>query len=362
MHVVQVVARLNDGGPARVIRSLAEGLRAAGWDCTVLCGSCADDEVDLAPTLRAAGLHIELIPGLGRALSLVDDLRACLLLAARLRALRADLVHSHTAKAGALSRPLCRLLGLPCLHSYHGHVLRGYFRPGINRVLAVGERLLAGRAHHHALTVDMACELSGLGIGRPQRWHVLPVPVAQVLPQAAAWQASLPDDRPCLLFLGRLAPVKDPLLWLEVLALLAARRPIQGLLCGDGALRDVVAARAQGLPLRLCGQIPTGEALAAADCLLMTSRNEGQPLAAIEAAAAGLPVVAPPVGGLAALARAGLVLPAGRSAVALAARVEAALDAPPDPQQLATRAAAFAPERLVPRYLTLYHRLTCAPR
>lgn len=362
MHIVHLIARLNDGGPARVIASLAREMIARGHRVSVLAGQCADDEPDAAALVRASGATVETIVGLGRRVSLVGDLVALVAVGRRLRALAPDVVHTHTAKAGALGRPLCQLLRIPCLHTYHGHVLDGYFPPLMSRVLAHGERALAGEAWHQALTDSQFAELHGRHhIGRRRRWTVLPIPVEPVVAQPPSWSVEpgpVEPGPPVIGFLGRLAPVKDIGLWLDVFALLTQRRVLRGLVCGEGVDRLAAERRAAGLPVRFTGQVPAGMALGAMDVLLMTSRNEGLPLAAVEAGGLGVPVVAPAVGGLADLARQGAVEVAPRSAAALASAVERMLAA----SDLRRRrialgrafAATLAPAALAPRYEALY--------
>lgn len=360
MRIVHVVARLNDGGPARVIAALAAAHRAAGHEVLVLAGTCPPDEPDAGDALLP-GL-VERVPGLGRALRAGDDARAFAALLGRLRALAPDLVHTHTAKAGALGRLACRTLGLRCLHTYHGHVLHGYWPRAAGFVLAAAERALAGNAWHHALTPGQLVELRDRHrIGRRARWAWLPPPLPAARPVAAAWHAGLPAGVPRVLWLGRFAAVKDPGLWLAAVAALGRIRPVHAVLCGEGALRPAAQAEAArlGVAATWAGTVPAGEALGAADLLLMSSRNEGLPLAAIEAAGAGLPVVAPAVGGLADAARWGLVRATGRDPQALAAACAAALAAPrPPPHPLAL---ALAGPKLALRYLDLYHRIAGCP-
>lgn len=360
MRIVHVVARLNDGGPARVIGRLAAAHRLAGQTVTVLAGACAHDERDIGDEVLP-GL-VEPLPGLGRRIDPLGDLSAGAALVARLRALAPDLVHTHTAKAGFLGRLACRRLGLPCLHTYHGHVLSGYWPRAVHALYAAAERACAGNAWHHALTPGQLHELRDRhGIGRRQRWRWLPPPVPRVAPVAAAWHAGLPRAPARVLWLGRFAPVKDPGLWLATLAALARLRPVHGVLCGDGALRAWAAGRAAelGVACTFAGSVPAGEALGAADLLLMTSRNEGLPLAAVEAAGAGIPVVAPPAGGLADAGRWGLVTVAPRDPAALAAACAAALARPrPPPHPLAS---ALDGAKLPQRYLDLYRTVArCA--
>ena len=326
LHITHLIARLNDGGPARVLASLGREMEARGHRVTVLAGCCAPDEPDLAATLRAQGMTVEIIAGLGRRVSPWSDVRAYGVIRQRLAELAPDVVHTHTAKAGALGRLACRSLGIPCLHTYHGHVLNGYFHPLLSLAMCWVERFCAWQHHHQALTPSLRDELCGrFRIGREKNWHVLPVPVEPVTATRAPWQNNLKPALPVIGFLGRLAPVKDLGLWLDTLAVLAARQPVQGLICGDGAQRAWGENRAQelGIPVLFTGFVPAGEALAVMDLLLITSRNEGLPLVAVEAAGVlgrdGVPVVAVPVGGLCDLIQQGLVQGAQRHPEALAA-------------------------------------------
>lgn len=362
MHIVHVIARLNDGGPVRVLGALLPELQRQGLRVTVLTGTCGADEPDCTDWLRAHGIQVDILPGLGRSLRLRDDWTAFRALYARLRVLRPDVVHTHTAKAGFLGRTACRLLRLPCLHTYHGHVLDGYFSHPFTVALTHLEQLLASNHHHQALTPTQVLDLSRcFRIGRPTTWHSLPVPVQPVKPQPYVdWSAALRRRTPVVGFLGRLAPIKDIDLFLDTLAVLSHTRPIQGLICGDGQQREQAEFRAAELGLRVhfTGFIPAAEALAQMDVLLMTSRNEGQPLSAIEAASAGVPVVAPPVGGLADLIRWQGVVGADRTPEALAAEVGRLL-ADPEHRQRTTAAgrrlaARLTPEALAPAYVEVY--------
>lgn len=108
-----------------------------------------------------------------------------------------------------------------------------------------------------------------------------------------------------LLYLGRLEPVKGVQELIEAAAILAAATPADAwrlTLMGDGALRTELSARIAetGLQQRISmlpAQPDALQRLAAYDALVLPSRWEGMPNVAIEAMAAGLPVVATAVGG-----------------------------------------------------------------
>lgn len=354
VRIAHVIARLNDGGPARVLAALAQGLRAAGHDTAIFAGVTADDEPDLTAALRTAGCAVITIPCLGRRVSLADDVRAWWHLRAALAQWQPDLIHTHTTKAGVLGRLIARSLGVAMLHTFHGHVLRGYFPRWLTPVLAAVERTLAHGCALQALTASQATELRDRWrIGRRWRWRVLPIPVAP-----ASRAAIAPRTVPVVGFLGRLVPIKDGDLWLDTLAEVARRQNVHGVICGDGGERERLQMRAQrlGLTVTFTGFVPTAQALAAMDALLMTSRNEGLPLAAIEAASVAVPVVAPPVGGLSDAIASGLVRGAARNASDLATAVQAALADGADPRAQ-TQALALAPERLLPRYVAWYEAI-----
>ena len=150
--------------------------------------------------------------------------------------------------------------------------------------------------------------------------------------------------------------------------LAAARTDVSFVVAGDGGLRESLEARARSLlgdRIRFLGWATDLSVLyGALDVVVLTSRNEGTPVALIEAGAAGRPVVATDVGGVAEVVRdgaSGFVVRPG-DAAAMAARVGGLLDDPEAARAMGLVGrewvrARFSAERLVDDLTALYAEL-----
>ena len=87
-----------------------------------------------------------IVPELGRSLNPLRDLVTIWKVYRLIRQLKPDVVHTHTAKAGFVGRVAAWLAGVPVIvHTFHGHVFRGYFSPTMTRVFIAART--ADRAH-----------------------------------------------------------------------------------------------------------------------------------------------------------------------------------------------------------------------
>ena len=321
LRVVRVIARLNVGGPAWHMMVLDLGLNARGWDTLVVHGRVGEFEESLEPELARRGVALYRIDELGPRVRPWSDLLAIVRLVRLLRRERPDVVHTHTAKAGALGRIAATLHNLTrprdgqCLvvHTFHGHVLHGYFGAIGSGLVRQAERLLARLA-------DIVVTLSrGQRQELVERFRVVRPDQAAVIPlglELDKWMELAPSDpaakerfgfpRDSIVFsvVGRMVPIKRPSLALDAFAHVHATVPqVRLLFAGDGELREHVQAAVTRYGLerevRLAGwQSDLSSVYAATDVLLLTSRNEGTPVALIEAMAAGRAVVATAVGGV----------------------------------------------------------------
>lgn len=314
IRVARVIARLNIGGPAQHTILLTAGLDRARFVTTLITGVVGPAEGDFTQVARARGVSPIVIPELGRAMRPLHDVRALLSLVRLFRRLQPDIVHTHTAKAGTLGRVAARLSRVPvAVHTFHGHVLDGYFSPAVTRFFLGIERALARRTDR-LVTVSprLRAELLRMGIGRPEQVDVIPLGLdlerfGRVGARDPALRASLgiASGAPLLGIVGRLVPIKDHATLFEAMALLHAHNPpVHLAVLGDGEERArlVVHASRLGLAERihfLGWRTDLETILPELDMVICASKNEGTPVAIIEAMAAGVPVLATDVGGVA---------------------------------------------------------------
>lgn len=304
IRVLRIIARMNVGGPALQVTALSNGLSGDRFEQRLLTGVVDEGEQDYR-ALRAPNVPAETVCGLGRAPKPVDDVRALVAIHREIRRFRPHILHTHTAKAGFLGRIAATANNVPAVvHSFHGHLLTGYFSPMVTRGLVFAERSLARRSTRLvAVGSQVRDDLLRAGIGRPEQYLVVPPGVDLPTPssqQVARKELDLPADGPVIGFLGRLTTVKRPDRLLDVFAEVAARRPDAVLaIAGEGDLLDDVRRKAEpfGGRVRFLGwQRGVETVLSASDVVVLTSDNEGMPVSLIEAAAVGRPAVTTDVG------------------------------------------------------------------
>ncbi len=320
LRIVHVIARLNVGGAAlQVIQLAAEQLRR-GHRVLIVAGTLAPGEESIEYLAEELGVPLRRLPALQRELAPLRDARAVRELRRIIRSEQPDVLHTHTAKAGATGRIAALLAGdarpAVVVHTYHGHVLRGYFGRAKETFYRVLERLLArSTSRLVAVSPEVRDDLVALRIAPASKFTVIPYGFdlerdrdrvgAERTPARA--QIGAGDDTFVIGWVGRLTAIKRPLDLVRVLHALVDRE-IDVLLClvGDGPERSAVEELARRLGvaerLRLVGyQKDLGAWYEAFDAFCLTSANEGTPVAAIEALAAETPVVATRAGGTSAV-------------------------------------------------------------
>jgi glycosyltransferase involved in cell wall biosynthesis len=394
MRIARVLTRLNLGGPARQVLAGDPELVRRGHELVLLTGRPEPGEGDLVDEARARGLTVVRIESLARGVNPARDLLALARLGRELERFRPDVVHTHASKAGLLGRRAARRTPRAArVHTFHGHVLEGYYPGPLSRRLQSLERSLARRTER-VIAVSHACadDLLRLCIVEAEKLVVVP-PGVDLAPLVAIERAERRGGAPAegslralvgagpedvvAGVIGRLAEVKQPLAALGAWSQVAgALERLHLVFVGDGTLRGALERAIGALPEELRRRAHMVGArsdmpavLADLDLVLLASRSEGLPVALIEAAAAALPCAARDVGGVGEITvheRTGLL---GRSddelALALAtlagdARLRAVMG-----QRARTRAAerhgaARLAERLEAVYAAAREELACA--
>lgn len=315
LTVLRIIDRLNVGGPAIHAVLTAKGLDQAKFRTVLVVGSVEPGEADMSYLLESSGIECVVIPSLGRELRPLRDVRTAWRLMRVMRRERPDVVHTHKAKAGALGRAVASLLGVPVVvHTFHGHVLRGYFGPAKNRLFRALEQGLARLSSALvALSPGLVTELADeLKVAPRERFTVVPLgfdlaPFAACRPGVDGTlrrRLGIAPRAKLLAIIGRMVPVKDHPTFLAAAAELAkARADAHFVFVGGGELEVDLRREAERLGLAdrthfLGWQRELVPIYADVDAVVLSSINEGTPVALIEAMACGVPVVATAVGGV----------------------------------------------------------------
>lgn len=312
IRVVRIIARLNIGGPAIHATLLHERLNRQRFQSTLVTGTEEAGEGNYLE-LHGRTADVEVIPGLGREIRPLRDLQTLWRLVSLMRRLKPHVVHTHTAKAGAVGRAAAILAGVPVVvHTYHGHVLRGYFSPAKTAVYRAIERGLARRTDRLlAVTARVRDELIALGVGEAAQYRTVPLgfdlaPLLVAERRRGELRAELGlADAPLVGIVARLVPIKAHEVFLSAAARVRQQVPsARFLIVGDGELRASLEQQTAALGLTgvvsfLGWRADIDRLYADIDVVALTSRNEGSPVALIEAMASGVPVVSTDVGGVA---------------------------------------------------------------
>jgi len=305
IRVMRIIARMNVGGPAVQVSGLMRNMDSSVFDHRLYTGNCAADEADYLDTV-ARDIYAVRIEGFGRRVSLGGDLRAFFSLVKEIRSFKPHVIHTHTAKAGFLGR-IASILSLhPSIriHTFHGHLLNGYFGSFKRMLVVLAERILAVFTHQLLAVGDkVRQDLLAVGIGKSEKFGLMPpgldIGKLQNKKDSQEFYGLSKQTIQCA-FIGRVTQIKRPDRFLDVVKEIKKRSlDFEFFVAGDGELLQNCKERIarEDLPVKILGwQSNIEQVLSAADVVVLTSDNEGTPLCLIQAGMAGLPVVTTRVG------------------------------------------------------------------
>ena len=308
IKVLRIITRMNIGGPAVQVSGLMQGMDKAVFNQELITGRCLNNEVDYLES-KLPKLKVTRIETLSRRVSLFSDISTLLFLIKKIREFKPDIIHTHLAKAGVIGRVASLLSGHKSIriHTYHGHLLTGYFTGYKLALLIFVEKFLAKVTNNLVAVGEKVKEdLIEVGIGSSTKFSVVnPGVQIQPLPDRQKVLTKLNLDQEILYcaFIGRLTKIKRPDRMLEVARELKSRNTnIHFIVAGGGELLaecENIALK-EKLPVTFLGwQEDIEEVLAISDLVLLTSDNEGTPIALIQAGMAGIASVSTNVGSIA---------------------------------------------------------------
>lgn len=305
IRVLRLIARMNVGGPAIQITGLMLNLPSEEFEQILITGSCDQNEVDYLE-LNEIDLDCMKIEGFGRSINLVSDLKVLFAIRKQIRAFSPHIIHTHTAKAGFLGR-IAAILSFRRqlrVHTYHGHLLNGYFGGFKTRLVILIERFLA-RSTDSLVAVgsQVRDDLLAAKIGNFDKYRVIG-PGLEIgdLPERVSTLESfgVVKDKFIVTWIGRVVPVKAPHRIIEIAKECGLRGlNVQFVIVGEGPLLSNLksSAKEKGLPITFLGwQSNIEKILSFSDLVLLTSENEGTPVALIQAQMVGIPVLTTAVG------------------------------------------------------------------
>ena len=337
IKILRIISRLNIGGPAIHTILLTEGFDKGRFETVLVTGTVEKNEGDMFYLAEEKGVRPVFIPELGRALNIRRDFIAFWKLFCLIRKEKPNIIHTHTAKAGALGR-LTGLLykftyrlsfnklrnfrggtpkktegppstyDLKLIHTFHGHVLHSYFGKIKSTLFTLVEKFLARFTDKIiAVSESVRKELIDLRIVPTEK--IVTIPLGLELEKYLKIENNGPKNKnyKSVGIIGRLVPVKNHKIFLEAAKKLkdtsGSKQKIKFFIVGDGHLRPELENYAKRLGIKqnviFAGWIKDlTQIYSELDIVVLTSLNEGTPVALIEAMAASRPVISTDVGGV----------------------------------------------------------------
>jgi glycosyltransferase involved in cell wall biosynthesis len=374
-RILHIITRMDVGGSSDDTLLLVTRMPRREFDSTLISGPTADPVPGLAECLTHAAVPWIQVPHLQRPMSVPRDLVALRDLRRRIRALRPDIVHTHSSKAGFVGRLAARMAGVPRIfYTPHGHVFHSYYGPPLTRMFIAMERIAARFTERIVVLTDAEAE-QHLAVGVGRRGQFVKIPSGVDLPAVRAEAAGgsqvrrelgLCGNAPVIGAVARLVHVKGLRYLVEAMPAILRRCPAAHLvLAGDGDQRPALERLAGELGIadrvHLLGFRRDAAAVTAAlNVFVLPSLNEGQGRVLVTAMALGVPIVATRVGGVPEVVedgRQGLLVPAA-DADALGQAVTAVLAQPEYAAALGAagrgRAPLFSSEVMLTRHAELY--------
>lgn len=386
-----VLNRLVTGGAAQDTLAMAHAL-SKRYEVQVVVGVPAPGEQPADYLLeRYSGFTLIRLPAMHRSPLPLSDVKSYRAIKNIIRQFRPHIVHTHGAKPGWLGRLAAHRMGVPVIvHTFHGHVFHSYFSKPLSQLLVLAERWLAGFSSalvviNQKLRREIVYDYR---VAAAEKVVLIPLGIEAAdfrdetgeLRLAFRKAYALKDTTLAVAIVGRLVPVKQQSLFVEVAMRMLRQHPTFDLcffIVGDGPLAGALQRQITrggfkwSSPGREVADAPfvftswlqhMPMVMAGLDVVMLTSLNEGTPVTLLEAMAAGKPVISTRVGGIEELVKDGENGLLANSAAQMVKHLETLYQQPNLRRQLGEAAAQtiqnrYARQRQAAELDALYRRL-----
>jgi glycosyltransferase involved in cell wall biosynthesis len=315
IRVIRTQSRIVVGGPAKHTILLSKELNNKYFQTVLVGGASKTIEKSLVENARDKGVKCYVIPEMAREIHFYDDIVSTIKLYNLIKKEKPLIFHSHTAKAGGIGRIAAYLAGVPLIfHTFHGHVFEGYFGKIKTRIFILIEKLLA----RISTKVIVISEQQKKDIVK--KYNITKNDRVELIRLGFDWKRDffkssgikirdeyqIPKKKYLIGIIGRLVPIKDHKLFIDIAEKIISenKNDYHFIIIGDGELKHdlvkLVYQKKLDEYITFTGWINvSNEIYNELDLLLLTSLNEGTPVTVIESIAAGTPVIAIDVGGVA---------------------------------------------------------------
>ena len=314
------------GGPSHNVTLLTAYL-SPEFETKLLVGKKDPAEKDATFIADQFGLVPVEISEMRRSILPFYDIIAYFKIKKIIQEFKPDIVHTHASKSGAIGRLAAKSCNVPLIvHTFHGHVFHSYFNSFMSKIIVRFERFFAKKTDAIiAISDSQRQELIEVYKIAPAE-KVFTVPLGFNLDKYSVDQETkgiifrnkygFEKSELIVGIVGRLVPIKNHDMFLEVAAIVKAKtnQQVRFAIIGDGESRPGIEKKAAELGLSYSYYITSpkvktdivvtsweteiDQALAGLDIVVLTSNNEGTPVSLIEAQSAYIPVVSTNVGGV----------------------------------------------------------------
>ncbi len=321
--ILRIINRFNLGGITYNVSYLSKYLPSE-YETLLIGGPEEEGEESSLYIPQSLGLNPIIITELKRSINPLSDYFAYKKIKKIIKEFKPDIVHTHASKAGAIGRIAAWRCNVPVIvHTFHGHVFKGYFSEFKTNIFKTIERFLSKRSTAIvAISNIQKQELT-------QEYKVCDAKKTQVIKlgfdldrfvegkqeKRTAFRTKyfVAENEIAIGIIGRLAPIKNHYLFIDAIEFVTKNTTvkIKAFIVGDGETKNELIAFIKNKGLTYSTE-PNKDALftftswikevdvalAGLDLVCLTSKNEGTPVSLIEAQAAGKFIVTTNVGGI----------------------------------------------------------------